>query len=101
MLPVIEKLDKGRAQSSLNDYKKLEVILDLIKDYIKNRNIKQDSSYEDTFGLLALYPFYRERKRYMDLTEILEFKKTFQVVDESNNKSIETESAVSRAQEFD
>ena len=64
MLPIIQKLDKKKAKSKMDDYERLEVILDLIKDYIKFMDIRQDSDYEETFGLISLYPFYRERKRY-------------------------------------
>ena len=64
MLPIIQKLDKKKAKSKMDDYEKLEVILNLIKDYIKFMDIRQDSDYEETFGLISLYPFYRERKRY-------------------------------------
>ena len=64
MLPIIQKLDKKKAKSKMDDYERLEVILNLIKDYIKFMDIRQDSDYEETFGLISLYPFYRERKRY-------------------------------------
>ena len=67
MLPVIEKLDKRKYMSRIDDYKRLETILNLIKDYVIKKDIKQNSSYEESFGLLALYPFFRERERYKNL----------------------------------
>ena len=49
-------------------------MLKLITEYIQEMDIKEDSAFEDVFGYLELYPLFRERKRYMDLSEMLAHK---------------------------
>ena len=59
-----------------------------IKDYINKKGLKQDSAFEIIFGYLALYPLYRERKRFNDISEILQSKNISQVSQKNSNKQI-------------
>ena len=72
---MIKQIDKELYDSKVKDYHRIDKIINKIYDHFESIDLKPDSNYCDTYGYFSVYPAYRERKRYMDLAELLVNKK--------------------------
>ena len=82
MLPVIESINKSLHLDKVEDYKRIDRIIEKIYDHIEKVNLSPKSDYCDSFGYLSVYPAYRERKRYTDLAELVQVKNLNEIDDE-------------------
>ena len=71
MLPIIKSLNKELHVKKIEDYARVDLVINKIFDHFESIDLKPRSNYCKTFGYLSIYPAYRERKRYMDLSELL------------------------------